>query len=557
MAESGPESTPGERTTAIEWACLAAGLVLTLQYSWLLDDAFIYYRYVDNLVLLGRGLVFNQGEYVEGFSSPAWTLLLIPLRALGLDWWLAVRVIGLASFAATWRLLVLLDRELAPRGGPRLNLPALFLSFNYAVLTYFTSGVESPLVQLAAAAYALYLVKPGSRAAQALVALSPLIRHELALPLAIAAVFVWRSTRRFPRVVVALCAATVGAWIVFRVAYYADLFPNTFYLKDELEVARGLAYVHDTCIAYGVYALLPALAALAIGLVRTRERIAGGARLALLGCAAAVALYVVKIGGDPRHYRYLAFPFCALVCASGGLVERAIVRTTPRAAARAAPVVALVVALGTFAMYPRQLARHPLDRAVEHQKVDEINDAQYHRLKPDLGFSPWTLADVADQVTAQEAEFIYPESSPLALRRPTSVRAEYARYLAADPRPVAERVSTDGWCVRMFKRFVETLVHYDGLTDPVLARTRAESWRAGHKRDLHPLGAELAALRTRFGSRRGAFRAAVEAGAAPGWIAANLDALEVIERKAYNRRDLFENLALAFAFPPRIEPSAP
>jgi len=44
------------RPTAIEWLCLAASLLLSLQYSWLLDDAFIYFRYVDNLVHLGRGL---------------------------------------------------------------------------------------------------------------------------------------------------------------------------------------------------------------------------------------------------------------------------------------------------------------------------------------------------------------------------------------------------------------------------------------------------------------------------------------------------------------------
>ena len=65
-ADSGVERQRFPRPTAIEWAALAASLFFTLQYSWLLDDAFIYFRYVDNLVYLGRGLVFNEGEYVEG-----------------------------------------------------------------------------------------------------------------------------------------------------------------------------------------------------------------------------------------------------------------------------------------------------------------------------------------------------------------------------------------------------------------------------------------------------------------------------------------------------------
>src|SRR5262245_37719971 len=126
-----------DRPTALEWLCLAASLVLTLQYAWFLDDAFIYYRYVDNLVLLGRGLVFNPGEYVEGYSSPLWAVLMIVLRAAHANWWLIVRAVGLASCAGTWALLVVLNRRLAPRGVPTVNLPALLLCFNYAVLSYF------------------------------------------------------------------------------------------------------------------------------------------------------------------------------------------------------------------------------------------------------------------------------------------------------------------------------------------------------------------------------------------------------------------------------------
>ena len=42
--------------------------------SWFLsDDAFISFRYVRNL-LEGHGLVFNPGEYVEGYSNFLWIL---------------------------------------------------------------------------------------------------------------------------------------------------------------------------------------------------------------------------------------------------------------------------------------------------------------------------------------------------------------------------------------------------------------------------------------------------------------------------------------------------
>lgn len=57
------------RPAPIEWLCLAGGLFLTIQYAWLLDDAFVYFRYVDKFLFRGFGLVYNNGEYVEGYSA--------------------------------------------------------------------------------------------------------------------------------------------------------------------------------------------------------------------------------------------------------------------------------------------------------------------------------------------------------------------------------------------------------------------------------------------------------------------------------------------------------
>ena len=42
--------------------------------SWVIDDAFIIFRYADNFAA-GDGLVYNRGEAVEGYTSFTWTLL--------------------------------------------------------------------------------------------------------------------------------------------------------------------------------------------------------------------------------------------------------------------------------------------------------------------------------------------------------------------------------------------------------------------------------------------------------------------------------------------------
>ena len=142
-------------------------------------------------------LVFNQGEYVEGFSSAAWLLLLLPVRALGIDYWYTVQALGCLVFVGFWYGLVTLNRRMSPTG-TIINLPLLFLAVNYGVLSYFTSGLETPLVQLMAVLYALYILDPSSRRLEVAVALSPLVRHELAVPLILVGAWSWYRQGRFP-----------------------------------------------------------------------------------------------------------------------------------------------------------------------------------------------------------------------------------------------------------------------------------------------------------------------------------------------------------------------
>ena len=56
---------------------IAAGFIIaeTVAYDITWDDSLIFYRYADNFIN-GHGLVYNPGEFVEGFSSFLWTLLL-------------------------------------------------------------------------------------------------------------------------------------------------------------------------------------------------------------------------------------------------------------------------------------------------------------------------------------------------------------------------------------------------------------------------------------------------------------------------------------------------
>jgi hypothetical protein len=515
------------RPSRLEWVCLALGLALVWRYRFLYDDAFVYFRYVDNALFMDLGLVYNQGEFVEGYTSPLWTLLLLAARATGLAWPVVIAGLALLGFALLWLLLVQLGRRAAPPDGPHLNLPLAFLAPCYSVASWQCSGMEVALLQIAAPCFALFVLRPRSLPLQVAVALAPLVRHELALALGVAAAWAWWRERRFPWRLCLLSGGILGGWLLFRVWYYADLLPNTFYLKSGIAWARGWTYLLDTILVYPLLPLLGAGAAAVAWLQRRGSSSALAAeRGAMLAAAFAVALYVVRIGGAEIHYRYLAFPFCLSVCASAGVAEAALARAGS-SGRRAGIALALGLLLWSAEGHPRQLDRHPLRPGVGNGARDQIIDAAFHRARIDFGGRGWSE-----------------QANPMRFAGAGGERGAF-RYRA---------VETTGWCEDAYRRLDVKIVHGWGLTDALLARVRTAAARPGHKPRLPALAADLVALQrgeARF--EPGVHRRWVEAGRAPTWVAANLAAIEQIERKVYNRHDLRENLGLAFRPVPRLE----
>jgi len=512
----------------VEKACLIAGLVLTTWYAWIIDDAYVYFRYADNFVIHDIGLVYNQGEYVEGYSSPAWMLLMTVLRLLGLNYWHIILVLGLLSYTVFWYLCVKTCRGLSPPIDGRLaiNLPLVYLTFTYGVICYFTSGTASPLVLLIAAAYAAFYLSPGCVWIQVLVGLSPIVRHELALPFVIAFAWLWISRRRFPSLLVVVCGASVGAYEIFRIWYFADLLPNTFYLKDSVWITQGLLYLYDAFLPYNT---LPFLGIMAVVYVASRPRhgpstLLERERLMMVASGLSILLYVVRIGGDPRHFRYLVFPFTLLVLSTGGLVEKALGALLEKYHQHIV-VLTACLALVFFSGYPRQLTQHPIFRTMgyNHVQVFKINDASLHKYR-----RPYTPSSFVAQKLSDEA----------ARER---YRSPYKTF-------------GDSQCYKAYMNPNAYVVQTLGLTEPILARTRMKATRPAHKTGLTPLAHDILELREKYGQRRGAFSDAVRDGGAPRWVADNIESIEIIEKKVYNVHSLSENIGLAFTSVPRLEP---
>ena len=117
---------------SVPWLLLLTWLT---SVAWFLtDDAFISFRYVRNL-LEGHGLVFNPGEYVEGYTNFLWILELAALWELfGLRPehtanWLSVAYTGGTLVALWWwlaRAPTRLSDELPPGRGRPADRPGAF-----------------------------------------------------------------------------------------------------------------------------------------------------------------------------------------------------------------------------------------------------------------------------------------------------------------------------------------------------------------------------------------------------------------------------------------------
>ena len=305
--------------------------------AWFLtDDAFISFRYTRNL-LEGHGLVFNPGEYVEGYTNFLWILELAALWGIfgvrpehAAPWLSVAYTIGTVAAMLWWvvRLPALRNRGL-------VGWMALGLLCSSATFAVWTSGGGLETRQftffITAAVVCLCLYRDrrwGLLAASLSLAAAELTRPE-GLLLA-ACCFGWFAVQRLVRerkisaslirdmiLLVAPFAALVAAHYLFRYAYYGEWLPNTYYAKHVRPwYESGFRYLLSAALETGLYILLP-LAFLAL---RSRWQMHRDVVYALaLLCVAAHMAYLLPIGGDHFEYRPLDFywPLLAVPAAEG------------------------------------------------------------------------------------------------------------------------------------------------------------------------------------------------------------------------------------------------
>ncbi len=300
--------------TLLAATCLILGLGAWVN-RFVQDDAFILLVYARHLVE-GRGLVWLPGERVEGYTTFLWTLVLAIPNALRLDPIAFVYGAGLLVFEATLLATYALARDVF--GSRPVALLALWvLGTNYSFSAYATGGLETQL-QACFVVVSLWFSRrvgggrggPGTLAALSLAAAGALLTRLdsallLVVPLAASLDAVLRGRSATNRAAALAClvlpaAALLGAWFAWKVPFYGDLLPNTFYAKASAisSYRRGVRYV---LLFAREYALWP----FAIAVLFAARTLLRDARTTIVQFAS-VALwiaYIVKVGGDFMEFR--------------------------------------------------------------------------------------------------------------------------------------------------------------------------------------------------------------------------------------------------------------
>jgi arabinofuranosyltransferase len=321
------------------------------------DDTYITLRYAENLVR-GEGLVFNPGERVEGYSNFLYAVALAAGIAAGADPMVLAKSIGFAAGLATILITWHIAGALPYARRARILAPAL-LAITSPFAAWAVLGLETLMYSLLMVIAVTVLVSHdgGRRAAWAGVAfaLLALTRPEGALFFVAAVGFLFAVGQR--RLVVRLIppfVIFVGAFAVWRVWYYGDVLPNTYYAKSglgPLALVRGAKYVFEFFKVHGG-PVIPALAVVPLFWGAHSRHVNLIASLCV-----AYLIFVVQVGGDNfAEFRFIA-PILPLVylLVGDGLVRafdelRRPVRTWTMT--RAAPVAALVIFSTVFAVAP-------------------------------------------------------------------------------------------------------------------------------------------------------------------------------------------------------------
>ncbi len=301
---------------------LLYGFYLIFKRSWVSEDAFITLRIVKNF-LSGNGPVFNIGERVEGFTHALWFFIISLFKSLGLTYKAAVIFPGLIfSFLA---LCIIFYRIRFKSEKHPFYFTVAILIGTSAFIDFGTSGLETSLSYLLLALYAYFISeeklfeKPFlfGLIITALVLNRPDFGVFLILTFIIYSYELLKKKIKVKNFFFFLLPQIIfiGGYEIFRMGYYANIFPNPFYTKTGAGsyFSQGLLYLKD--FSEGSLFLI-VLVIVIMGLIFNFKKDSFNSRFLIFFSGFLHGFFVIRGGGDFMHGRFL-LPAYILISISG------------------------------------------------------------------------------------------------------------------------------------------------------------------------------------------------------------------------------------------------
>lgn len=331
-----PHGKSGDNRPVIYFILIALSFVLIYlcnQVKFIQDDSYISFRFVKNFVE-GKGLVFNPGERVEGYTNLLWVLILslfysMKMNIENISQYLSMGF-GILVLFQTFKISSLIELKGDSKKGKSASQSSSYL-FNFipVVLMVLTgafnfwaiSGMETCMFMAYILAGIFYYIKNKNSDTpnylfSVFIFLASLTRPEglyffglIMIHKIIISIkdnkggFVKDIFSKKNLIMYAVYIIPTGLFILWRLSYYGYPFPNTYYAKTGFSAAyfdAGWIYFKNF---FGAYMLYGVVFALPLFLLRKKENFFEISLMYLLTIAYSV--YIILVGGDVlKQFRF-------------------------------------------------------------------------------------------------------------------------------------------------------------------------------------------------------------------------------------------------------------
>jgi hypothetical protein len=424
------------------------GLFDAISKAWTGDDAFISFRYAENLVE-GKGLVYNVGERVEGYTNFLWTILIAVGMKFNLDPIKFTHTSGIILFALTILAFIYISWRLFGAPGPFgvfIPLTALCLLLHRDFRIFATGGLETSfftfLVTMGFGGLIFSKTKRHFLLTGLVFVLAMMTRPDGIIFYVLSVAFLILVASSTPKRILYFLIPLLVIYIpyyILRFLYYGYPFPNTYYARSAYLPwwDQGLKYLTIYLKSYYVFLLLPIL--LIISIIKTKfsfkklihlplhfNPMQNSVFLSLL-FTLIYSLYVVRIGGDFMFARFFIpitpFLFFLMEAFAFRMLDKKYLL----------PFAVLVCLLTYFHWYPQGI------RSLSNNIVDEryfYPDSRIEEAKLKGGILRRYLKDTEAQVViyGSQAMLAYYAELPTVIEGHNGLTDEYIAHLPINKR---------------------------------------------------------------------------------------------------------------------------